>query len=300
MRDPFIVSNLVDSENEEIVVGMRVEACFVEIDEALTLPQFRPAARRGVNPEHSPSLEGSRRIAVRSSSAPSHPIRRKVPRSSAARGVGWGCRSQKAHPPAGNHCARRSTDPCRDARGRRSVPRCSREGSDLASMRSATGTASTPRSWSVSRNLVCRPSTGVGRDAFLDCFDVRQPSLHVAPPFLGPIPSTSANLLHMLSSVQAIETQRSSPRVGNTPCGANRSDRFPILWPVLPVHVVLEHPRRQGVDGALHLAEVEVHTLAGSPSVEQARGKRSRSEAGGKGVGDRPERPYRLAVGPTL
>ncbi len=43
---PFMVSNLVETENEEIVVGMRVEACFVALDEELTLPQFRPLARR--------------------------------------------------------------------------------------------------------------------------------------------------------------------------------------------------------------------------------------------------------------
>jgi uncharacterized OB-fold protein len=42
---PFIVSNLVESDDGEIAVGMRVEACFVEIDEELTLPQFRPVAR---------------------------------------------------------------------------------------------------------------------------------------------------------------------------------------------------------------------------------------------------------------
>jgi uncharacterized OB-fold protein len=41
---PFIVSNLVGCENEEIAVGMAVEACFVVIDEALTIPQFRPVA----------------------------------------------------------------------------------------------------------------------------------------------------------------------------------------------------------------------------------------------------------------
>jgi uncharacterized OB-fold protein len=41
---PFIVSNLVDCENEEITVGMPVEVCFVEIDDALTVPQFRPLA----------------------------------------------------------------------------------------------------------------------------------------------------------------------------------------------------------------------------------------------------------------
>ena len=42
---PFIVSNLVDCENGEITVGMPVEVCFVEIDEALAVPQLRPLAR---------------------------------------------------------------------------------------------------------------------------------------------------------------------------------------------------------------------------------------------------------------
>jgi uncharacterized OB-fold protein len=39
---PFMVSNLVECENADIRVGMPVEACFVEVDEQLTLPQFRP------------------------------------------------------------------------------------------------------------------------------------------------------------------------------------------------------------------------------------------------------------------
>jgi uncharacterized protein len=39
---PFLVSNLIEQESEKIVIGMRVEACFVEIDDDLTLPQFRP------------------------------------------------------------------------------------------------------------------------------------------------------------------------------------------------------------------------------------------------------------------
>ena len=39
---PFIVSNLVDCENEEITVGMPVTVCFLEIDAELTVPQFRP------------------------------------------------------------------------------------------------------------------------------------------------------------------------------------------------------------------------------------------------------------------
>jgi len=39
---PFMVSNLVDVENEDIEVGMRVEVTFVDLDPDLTLPQFRP------------------------------------------------------------------------------------------------------------------------------------------------------------------------------------------------------------------------------------------------------------------
>ena len=39
---PFMVSNLVDSD-EEPFVGMPVEVCFTRIDNELTLPQFRPA-----------------------------------------------------------------------------------------------------------------------------------------------------------------------------------------------------------------------------------------------------------------
>lgn len=37
---PFMVSNLVDSE-EQPYVGMPVEVCFSKIDDILTLPQFR-------------------------------------------------------------------------------------------------------------------------------------------------------------------------------------------------------------------------------------------------------------------
>jgi len=40
---PFMVSNLVDVDNDAIEVGMPVEVTFVEIDEELTIPQFRPA-----------------------------------------------------------------------------------------------------------------------------------------------------------------------------------------------------------------------------------------------------------------
>ena len=38
-----MVSNLVDVDNDAIEVGMPVEVTFVEIDEELTIPQFRPA-----------------------------------------------------------------------------------------------------------------------------------------------------------------------------------------------------------------------------------------------------------------
>jgi uncharacterized OB-fold protein len=38
---PFMVSNLVDIENDEIEVGLPVEVTFVDLDDELTLPQFR-------------------------------------------------------------------------------------------------------------------------------------------------------------------------------------------------------------------------------------------------------------------
>lgn len=41
---PFLVSNLVDVPNEAIIVGMPVEVTFVDLDDDLTLPQFRPVA----------------------------------------------------------------------------------------------------------------------------------------------------------------------------------------------------------------------------------------------------------------
>jgi len=41
---PFLVSNLVDVANDDLAVGMRVTVTFVDVDDALTLPQFRPTA----------------------------------------------------------------------------------------------------------------------------------------------------------------------------------------------------------------------------------------------------------------
>ena len=40
---PFLVSNAVGIDNDEIAVGMPVEVTFVDLDDDLTLPQFRPA-----------------------------------------------------------------------------------------------------------------------------------------------------------------------------------------------------------------------------------------------------------------
>ena len=44
---PLLVSNLVDAE---ATVGMPVEVCFVDVDNELTLPQFRPVPPVGVEP----------------------------------------------------------------------------------------------------------------------------------------------------------------------------------------------------------------------------------------------------------
>lgn len=41
---PFMVSNLVDVADDELTVGMRVQVTFVDLDDDLTLPQFRPVA----------------------------------------------------------------------------------------------------------------------------------------------------------------------------------------------------------------------------------------------------------------
>ena len=38
---PFIVSNLIDHRGDPIV-GMAVEVCFIDVDDELTIPQFRP------------------------------------------------------------------------------------------------------------------------------------------------------------------------------------------------------------------------------------------------------------------
>lgn len=40
-----LVSNVIDVEPDEVHIGMRVEVTFVDVDDELTLPQFRPAAR---------------------------------------------------------------------------------------------------------------------------------------------------------------------------------------------------------------------------------------------------------------
>lgn len=39
----FLVSNLVDCDDDAIEVDMRVEVVFVDVDDELTLPRFRPA-----------------------------------------------------------------------------------------------------------------------------------------------------------------------------------------------------------------------------------------------------------------
>jgi uncharacterized OB-fold protein len=38
----FLVSNLIDCANDDIKVGMDVEAVLVRVDDELTIPQFRP------------------------------------------------------------------------------------------------------------------------------------------------------------------------------------------------------------------------------------------------------------------
>ena len=38
---PFMVSNLVDVDNDAIAVGLPVEVTFVDLDDHTTLPQFR-------------------------------------------------------------------------------------------------------------------------------------------------------------------------------------------------------------------------------------------------------------------
>jgi hypothetical protein len=37
-----MVSNLLDVANDDLETGMRVEVAFVDLDDTLTLPQFRP------------------------------------------------------------------------------------------------------------------------------------------------------------------------------------------------------------------------------------------------------------------
>jgi hypothetical protein len=42
---PFLVSNLVEHDAGQLVVGTPVEVTFADVDEELTLPQFRPRRR---------------------------------------------------------------------------------------------------------------------------------------------------------------------------------------------------------------------------------------------------------------
>jgi uncharacterized OB-fold protein len=42
---PYLVSNLVGVENDEIEVGMPVEVTFVDLDDELTIPQFQSRAQ---------------------------------------------------------------------------------------------------------------------------------------------------------------------------------------------------------------------------------------------------------------
>ena len=41
---PFLVSNLVDIDNDTIEVGLPVAVTFVDLDDEVTLPQFRVVA----------------------------------------------------------------------------------------------------------------------------------------------------------------------------------------------------------------------------------------------------------------
>jgi uncharacterized OB-fold protein len=47
---PFMVSNLVEIADADIAVGLPVEVTFVDLDDTLTLPQFRPVADAAVTP----------------------------------------------------------------------------------------------------------------------------------------------------------------------------------------------------------------------------------------------------------
>jgi len=44
---PFMVSNLVDIDNDAIQVGLPVAVTFVDLDDEVTLPQFRVVDRAG-------------------------------------------------------------------------------------------------------------------------------------------------------------------------------------------------------------------------------------------------------------
>jgi uncharacterized OB-fold protein len=44
---PFMVSNLVNVDNDAIEVGVPVEVIYVDLDDELSLPQFRVVAETG-------------------------------------------------------------------------------------------------------------------------------------------------------------------------------------------------------------------------------------------------------------
>ena len=44
---PFMVSNLVDIDNDAIEVGLPVEVLYVDLDDEVTLPQFRVLTESG-------------------------------------------------------------------------------------------------------------------------------------------------------------------------------------------------------------------------------------------------------------
>lgn len=44
---PFMVSNLLEVANDDIEVGMAVEVTFVDLDDEIALPQFRPVTPAG-------------------------------------------------------------------------------------------------------------------------------------------------------------------------------------------------------------------------------------------------------------
>ena len=52
---PFMVGNLLDVANDDLATGMRVEVAFVDVDDTLTLPQFRPVATETAEAAGTPS-----------------------------------------------------------------------------------------------------------------------------------------------------------------------------------------------------------------------------------------------------